>query len=59
MYLNTIMTLFNVSSSSDSSGFLVDFFKRKSQYLANNSGDLLDEFANRVNELLLINLPQA
>ena len=35
------------------------FLSKRSQYLANNSGDLLDELAIFVTELLLINLPHA
>ena len=35
------------------------FFNNRSQYLASNSGDLLDELASLVTALLLINLPQA
>ena len=35
------------------------FFNKRSQYLASNSGDLLEELASFVTALLLINLPQA
>ena len=56
---NRHTTWLRVSSSSASSGFLLLFFKRWSQYLARSSGDLLLVFALRVTELLLMNLPQA
>merc|ERR1712214_121175 len=58
-YLKTTMTWLSVSSNSASSGFLLDFFKRISQYLANNSGDLLFWFDLRVTQFVLMNLPQA
>lgn len=40
-----------VSSSSASSGFLDDFFKRRSQYFAKSSGDLDDVLAALVTAL--------
>lgn len=51
--------MLSVSSSSASSGFLLLFLSRVSQYLARSSGDLLEALASCVTRLLLINLPQA
>ena len=46
-------TWLRVSSSSASFGFLLDFLRRRSQYLERSSSDLLDWAASRVTALLM------
>lgn len=57
--LRLLTTWFKVSSSSASSGFLLDFFSSRSQYLASSSGDLLLALAAFVTALAFMKRPQA
>lgn len=59
MYLKTTITWLSVSSSSASSGFLLDFRSNKSQYLASSSGLLLVLLLAIVTAFVFMNLPQA
>ena len=54
MYLNTIMHWLSVSSSSASSGFLLDFCSRTEMYLASSSGLLLLWLANFAADFLML-----